>query len=113
MKQTVVLLFKTQVNQPDELAAIDEALGKFHTLQKIVAIDNLLQKGVSFPSFPHIEIYPVEREIKETARSIDAALKALGFELRATHYYGDRNSQELWYDGDDGIRVYVTIERER
>ena len=113
MKQTVVLLFKTQVNQSDEFAAIDEALGKFHALERTVAIDDLLQKGVSFPSFPPIEVCPVEQEIKEIARDIDAALKALGFGLRAAHYYGYRNSQELWYDGDDGIRVYVTIELER
>jgi len=87
MKQTVVLLFKTQVNQPDELAAIDEALDKFHnTLERTVAIDDLLQKGVSFPAFPHIEKSPVEQKIKETARDIDAALKALGFGLRAAHY---------------------------
>ena len=114
MKRTVVLLFKTLVTQPDEPTAIDEALNKFRTLERTTPLDELLQKGVSFPTFPSIvKKYPVEyQKIAEIARDIDAALNALGFGLRAEYFHGDRNSLELWYDGDDLMRIYVTIERE-
>lgn len=100
-KKTVVVAWKTLLNERDELAAEEVALREFEAAIMQAPAEDFMTVGVS----SHHE-RESENAFTQAIHDIDAALKAAGFNLRGEHYIA--GVQGLIYQRDN-IMVNVVI----